>query len=220
MAEHSICHPGRPGPQGLSHFGSPGLAAFHKAKSLGLRLRSLTSMRAPCLQLLRIAIAQFAIIRIAGDIEINVAAGRVGVALVDQPLNNLKDVADVLRGARHVIDAVDIEPFEIAAIVGRDALGEFGDGGFLLGSLDDQLVVHVGDVDDERDLIVEVRQIALDGVEDDGADHVADVAGFVDGRPTYVHAHLARLDRLKLLFLAGQRVIDAQGHSDSFMAFV
>ena len=37
MAEHSMCQPGRPGPQGLSHAGSPGLAAFQRAKSAGLR---------------------------------------------------------------------------------------------------------------------------------------------------------------------------------------
>jgi hypothetical protein len=33
MTEHSICHPGRPGPQGEAHEGSPGFEAFHKAKS-------------------------------------------------------------------------------------------------------------------------------------------------------------------------------------------
>ena len=47
MAEHSMCQPGRPGPQGLSHCGSPGLAPFHSAKSSGLRLSSPISMRAP-----------------------------------------------------------------------------------------------------------------------------------------------------------------------------
>jgi hypothetical protein len=36
MAEHSICHPGRPfpGPHGFGHHGSPGLDPFHKAKSI------------------------------------------------------------------------------------------------------------------------------------------------------------------------------------------
>jgi hypothetical protein len=28
MAEHSMCHPGRPGPQGEGHDGSPSLADF------------------------------------------------------------------------------------------------------------------------------------------------------------------------------------------------
>ena len=47
MALHSMCQPGRPGPQGLSQVGSPGLAAFHSAKSAGLRLRESTSTRSP-----------------------------------------------------------------------------------------------------------------------------------------------------------------------------
>ena len=36
IVEHSICQPGRPLPQGESHIGSPGLDAFHRAKSLAL----------------------------------------------------------------------------------------------------------------------------------------------------------------------------------------
>ena len=39
MAEHSMCQPGRPSPQGLGHLGSLGLLAFHSAKSLASRLR-------------------------------------------------------------------------------------------------------------------------------------------------------------------------------------
>eukprot|EP00967_Tisochrysis_lutea_P130963 scaffold227162_cov30-Tisochrysis_lutea.AAC.4 len=38
MAEHSICQPGRPRPQGDSQAGSPALLAFHNAKSDGERL--------------------------------------------------------------------------------------------------------------------------------------------------------------------------------------
>ena len=33
MTEHSICHPGRPRPQGDGHEGSPGFEAFQSAKS-------------------------------------------------------------------------------------------------------------------------------------------------------------------------------------------
>lgn len=35
IAEHSMCHPGRPFPQGDSQNGSPGFTAFHKTKSSG-----------------------------------------------------------------------------------------------------------------------------------------------------------------------------------------
>ncbi len=43
MAEHSRCQPGRPRPNGVSQLavaGSPGLAAFHRAKSRGSRFAS------------------------------------------------------------------------------------------------------------------------------------------------------------------------------------
>ena len=49
MTTHSVCQPGRPGPHGESQLGSPGLAAFQRAKSIGERLpaSSSTSTRAP-----------------------------------------------------------------------------------------------------------------------------------------------------------------------------
>lgn len=47
--ELALAQPGRPGPQGLSHEGSPGLAPFQRAKSMGLCLRSSTSIRAPAI---------------------------------------------------------------------------------------------------------------------------------------------------------------------------
>jgi hypothetical protein len=47
MLLHSMCQPGRPAPQGLSQHGSPGLAAFHSAKSAAPRLRLSTATRCP-----------------------------------------------------------------------------------------------------------------------------------------------------------------------------
>ncbi len=47
IAEHSICQPGRPGPQGLSQAGSPGFEPFQRAKSPGWRLIAVGSIRAP-----------------------------------------------------------------------------------------------------------------------------------------------------------------------------
>jgi len=38
MTEHSICHPGRPGPHGDGQEGSPIFEAFHNAKSDAERL--------------------------------------------------------------------------------------------------------------------------------------------------------------------------------------
>ena len=90
---------------------------------------------------------------------------------------------------------VTFEPLEAVEVIGRHALGQLLDGRAQFPGADDQLVVHVGDVDDQRDLVAEIGQVALDRVEDDRPDHVADVAGLVDRRPADVHADLAGLDR-------------------------
>ena len=42
-----MCQPGRPSPQGEGQLGSPGLAAFHSAKSIGSSFSSPGAMRAP-----------------------------------------------------------------------------------------------------------------------------------------------------------------------------
>ena len=92
-AEHSMCQPGPArGPTGTftTSFGSPGLAPFHRAKSPGFRFFALTSMPRPGLHLLRVAVAQLAVVRVLRDVEVDVAAGRVGEALLDQPLDDLR----------------------------------------------------------------------------------------------------------------------------------
>ena len=50
MAEHSMCQPGLPLPQGLSQPGSPSLDGFHSTKSAGLFLYGATSTRAPAIR--------------------------------------------------------------------------------------------------------------------------------------------------------------------------
>ena len=49
MAEHSMCQPGRPSPQGDSHqVSSPSLRAFQSAKSCGASFTSAESSPSPC----------------------------------------------------------------------------------------------------------------------------------------------------------------------------
>src|SRR3546814_1882351 len=47
IAEHSMCQPGRPRPQGESQPGRSSDDGFHKTKSAGSRLNGATSTRAP-----------------------------------------------------------------------------------------------------------------------------------------------------------------------------
>ena len=50
ITKHSVCQPGRPGPHGESHAGSPSLEGFHKTKSSGffLKLATFTLLPAIC----------------------------------------------------------------------------------------------------------------------------------------------------------------------------
>ena len=49
MAEHSMCQPGRPSPQGeLQLVSSPSFVAFQSAKSCGARLSAAASSPSPC----------------------------------------------------------------------------------------------------------------------------------------------------------------------------
>ena len=86
MAEHSMCQPGRPGPQGLSQYGSPGLAPFHRAKSPGLRLLVAHLDAGPGFELLRIAMAQLAVVLVPAHVEVDVAVRPGRRTLVDQSL--------------------------------------------------------------------------------------------------------------------------------------
>src|SRR5439155_14710931 len=110
----------------------------------------------PGFQLLRVAIAELAIVRVAGDVEVDIAVGRVGKPPVNQSLDHGDDVADVLRGPRHVVDAGDVEPLEIADIVLRHPVGQLFHGRVLLAGLDDQLVVDISDIDNESHRVTEV----------------------------------------------------------------
>ncbi len=215
MAEHSMCQPGRPGPQGLSHDGSPGLDRFHSAKSPGWRFSTVGSIRAGQ-QVLRVAVAELAVFGGLADVEIHVAARLVREPLGDQLAVDPDDLADVLGGARHLVDPVDPQRRQAIEIIPGHPLGQLQDGRPFLVGLHDQLVIDVGDIHHPRDLVAEIHEVSLDRVEDHRPDHVADVTGRIDRRAADVHPDLAGLDRLEWLLGLTQCVINAQWHGSIF----
>ena len=132
MAEHSMCQPGRPGPHGLSQDGSPGLAALPQGEVAGIALLVADLDARAGFQLLRIAVAQLAVIRVPGHVEIDVAAGRVGIALVDQPciMSIMSPMCSVARGMWSM--PVTLSFCRHSQIIGGHALGQFLDRGVLL----------------------------------------------------------------------------------------
>ena len=165
--------------------------------------------RAPlALRLFDRAVGQLAVVFVPGHVEIDVASGGVGKALLDQSLDEPDDAVDVVGRLWHFVDAIDAKGGQILEIVGRHLTGQIGHRDAPGGALGDQLVVNVGDVDDPGHLPAGVDKVPLDGVEDHRPDHMADVARLVDRRAAEVHPDPTRGDRLERLLGMAERVVD------------
>ena len=151
--------------------------------------------------------AELAVLRIALDAEVDVAVlGHIGVAGVDQVLDDVQNLLDVLGGAGLDGGLFAVQTGGILEILGLKALGDFLHGGALFLALLDELIVDVGDVGHIDDLVAAVFQIAAQGVEHDQRAGIADVDIVVNGRAADVDAVLAGHLRHELFLLAGQGV--------------
>ena len=182
-----MCQPGRPGPQGLSHDGSPGRAPFPQGEVHGVFLVLVYLDAAARLHPLQRAVAELAVAIAALHAEEDVAARGIGVAGVHQPADGLDDGADFLGGPRVDVCAADVQRVHGLEEVFNELLGQLGRfDALLLGPLD-YLVVHVGEVLDVVHLEAQMLQIPAQHVEGDVAEGVADVGGGVGGDAADVH---------------------------------
>jgi hypothetical protein len=110
-----------------------------------------------------------------------------------------------------MVDLIDAEGGEILVVVGDIFFGHLQHGDAALECLFDQFVVDVGNVDDPGHVVSAILEVALDAIEDDGSDHVANVGFVVDGGAAKIDADATGLDGAKWLLLPAQRVIDAEG---------
>ena len=105
MAEHSMCQPGRPLPHGLFQAGSPGLAAFHRAKSAGCCALPARS-RVPASDSSTRAAGELAVVLGLGVVEVHVAVGDVGRALSISRLINSMIAPMCCVACGKLVDAV------------------------------------------------------------------------------------------------------------------
>ena len=120
----------------------------------------------------------------------------------------------MLCGAWHVVDAGHVEGFQAAQIIGCYGFGQSLNRGPVLGGLDNQLVVNIGDVHHPVDLIAFKSEVTLDCVKDHGADHVADMAVGINRWATDIHPYMRGLERDEIFFGLGQCVINPQRHGN------
>ena len=162
--------------------------------------------------LLDLAAGELAVVAIASNVEPDVAALRVGEAVLDQRLAQVDDVGDVVGGLGEFVDGVDAEQREAVEILGGVLLRQGLHRGVEPFRGVDELVIDVGDICHPRHVEAFEDEVTLDRVEDDRPDHVADVRGLVDGRPAEIHADLSRADRLEELFLLAEGVVNPETH--------
>ncbi len=153
---------------------------------------------------------QPAVVGEGGGVEQHVALGGIGRAAADQAADHLLDRLDVGGGPGLQRGPERAQHRHVGVVGLQVPLGDHRDRLALLGGLGVDLVVDVGDVRRVHDggFAVEVAQQPEQDVESDHRPGVADVGIVVDGRPTDIHRHAARIARLERPLLAGHGVVE------------
>ena len=148
---------------------------------------------------------QLAIVRPAGNVEIHVA-GRiavlvghhVAVAVVDDLLDQIDHVDHVAGRTRLIrgrLNTQRVVSLSELALVNVRTFPPLLTGGR---SLIENLVVDIGDVAHERDLVAQTLEPAAHHVKRDSRTNMADMRRALHGGATHVHADLTGLDRREI----------------------
>ena len=130
------------------------------------------------------------------------------MALLDERLDHGDHGADLLGGARTHIGIEHVGGAHNADKLVRELRRNLGGGtALLVGALDD-LVIDIGEVLGECDLVAARDEPATNYVKADERAGVADVDVVVDRGAAHVHADLAGLDGLELFLFMGSAVVD------------
>ena len=130
------------------------------------------------------------------------------MALLDERLDHGDHGADLLGGARTHIGIEHVGGAHNADKLVRELRRNLGGGtALLVGALDD-LVIDIGEVLGECDLVAARDEPATNHVKADERAGVADVDVVVDRGAAHVHADLSGLDGLELFLFMGSAVVD------------
>ena len=184
MAEHSMCQPGRPGPQRDSHAGSSSRDGCHKTKSNGSRLfRSSGSPAVKCRQLQHddaVLVTDLTETGEFGDFEVDRAVHLVGDARLEGAPDHGEDLRDRPRRSRFAVDREQVDQLHIAFELGHLLGGEVQVVDAQLSSLAQHVVVDVGDISHAAGLVAGVAKTSLQDIEteiDVGVTEVGRVIG-------------------------------------------
>ena len=127
----------------------------------------------------------------------------------------MNDVVDVLSGFGINIRRLHAELLNIFKECIRIFLRNFlRRNTQLIGAFDD-FVIDVGEIHHKAHLIAAIAQIAAKGVEHDERPRVANVKIIIHRRPAEIKSHPAGRDGNEFFFLAGESVVEFEGHKVS-----
>ena len=213
-----MCQPGRPGPPGRRPGRGLGLGLLLPALPEREVARVALAARVGVgrgLHVVDLLVGQLAVRRPRPHVEVDVARavlGRVGVAAGDQRGDQLDHLGDVAGGAGLVGRRQHVDRRQRLVELAVHVVGEVEPGPALLVGLGQDLVVDVGDVADERDVVPAVGQPAPQHVEVDRRPDVPDVRLRLDGETADVDARLPLLEGNEVTDLAGRGVVQPECH--------
>ncbi len=162
--------------------------------------------------LVQLLAGQLAVTGIGTDVEVHVAVSRVGVPALDQPPDHRDHLGHVASGPRLDVRRQAAERVVRIAERPHVPLGHGPPRHILpLGHLQD-LVVDIGDVAAERDLLAAGPQPPHQDVEVDPGPEMADMRRRLDRGATQVQGHRARNERTELANRPGGGVVQALAH--------
>ena len=162
-------------------------------------------------QIVDVAAGNLAVGLVGTHGEVHVALRLIGVAAGDERLDHLDHRKNLLRGAGANVRLLDTEALhDLDERVGVLRGNLVGRNAALVCALDD-LVVDVGEVLGERDVVAALDEPAADDVERKERAGVSDVDVVVDRGAADIHGHLAGNDRLEVDLAPQRRVVELHG---------
>jgi len=202
--------PARPAgsPRGVPA-GLAGLSGLPEREVKGIVLLVVDLHAFASAQLVEVAAREDAVGMVGAHREVHVARGHdVGVALLDENTDHLLHRSDLLRGTRTDVGVEYPEAVHLLDEGSRELIGHVCRRTTLLDCAVDDLVIHVGEVLGEGDLVSLVHEITPNDIEGEERASVADVDLIVYRGATDVHADLVGLDGPKLFLAMGLGVVD------------
>ena len=178
----------------------------------GVSLLSLFGVAALGLQFLDVLIGEFAVVLEGGHIEVDRPVGLVGVALLDQCLDQIDDLGDVLGDAGVDLGTLEIQIAHVPDDVPDVGFGDVGLAVAVFADAGDDLLVDVGEVFDVVNVIAQPGEPAVHDVDVDPAACVTEMRWIRDGQPAVVEPNGVGIFGFEGFALAGQRVTHAECH--------